>query len=74
MKIASKLQQGVKVERILDDIRDGICEDVKREHLLTRQDILNIRRQYNIEGIQRHNNDHTSLRVWVAELRSHHNL
>ena len=64
------MQQGVKVERILDDIRDSICEDVKREHLLTRQDILNIRRQYNIEGIQRHNNDHTSLRAWVEELRS----
>ena len=41
-----------------------------REHLITRQDILNIWRQYNIDGIKRHHNDHTSLQVWIEELKS----
>ena len=36
---------------------------MNREHLITRQDILNIRRQYNIEGIELHHNDHTSLQA-----------
>ena len=35
------------------------------EHLVTRQDILNIKRQFNIE---RNKNDHTSLQAWVEEL------
>ena len=50
MKIASKLQQGVKVERTLDDIRDSICEDVKHEHLLTRQDITTIIQAYTVKN------------------------
>ena len=44
--------------------------NMNREHLITRQDILNIRRQYNIEGIEQHHNDHTSLQAWVEELKS----
>ncbi len=51
-KIASKLHQGVAIDKILDDVRDdtlstGIC----REQLLSRQDILNIQRQLNFESI-----------------------
>ena len=61
----SKLQQGVKVDRILDDIRDSVWNDMTCEHLVTRQDILNIKRQFNIE---RNKNDHTSLQAWVEEL------
>ena len=41
-----------------------------REHLVTRRDILNIKRQFNIEGIERNKNDHTSLQAWVEELHS----
>ena len=39
--IASKLRQGVSMERILDDIRDSVHNSVDREHLLTRQDLHN---------------------------------
>ena len=55
MTVASKLQQGVKVDRILDDIRDSVWNDMTCEHLVTRQDILNIKRQFNIE---RNKNDY----------------
>lgn len=37
------------MDRILDDIRDGVLEEVSREHLVSRQDILNIRRRLNID-------------------------
>ena len=36
--------KAVKVDRILDDIRDSVWNDMTREHLVTRQDILNIKR------------------------------
>ena len=70
MKVAAKTQQGVSIDRILDDIRESVHGNMNREHLITRQDILNIRRQYNKEGIERHHNDHTSLQAWVEELKS----
>ena len=64
MKVATAR---VKIEKSMDDIRDNVSSEMKRDHLLTQQDI---RRQYNIEGIERHHNDYTSILTWVEELRS----
>ena len=70
MNIAGKLQEGVAMDRILDDIRDTISPDgVTREHLVTRKDIHNIRVQHNIEGIMRHKNDLTSVCAWIEEMK-----
>ena len=70
-KIAAKLQQGVTVEKILDEIRDTLVDGgIHREHIVTRQDINNVRLQYNIEGIQRHPNDLTSVCAWVEEMHT----
>ena len=68
--IAAKLQEGVSEKKILDDIRDDIPSQIGREHLVTLQDIQNIRRKYNIEGIQRHQNDHQSVSICVEEMAS----
>ena len=43
LKIAAKVQQGVSLERILDDVRDNIHSEVTREHLVVRQDVHNIK-------------------------------
>ena len=68
--IAAKLIQGVSMTKILDDIRDNVAENgLQREHLTTRQDIRNISRQYNIEGVEKHANDHTSIAAWVEEMK-----
>ena len=61
--IAIKLKDGVSMEKILDDIRDTVTDHVSRVHLVTRQDLYNIKRQYNIEGIARHSNDHVSTSI-----------
>ena len=51
MELAAKLQQGVSMERILDDIRDSVGDGLNREHLIRRQDLHNITwHQCNIEG------------------------
>ena len=69
LDIASKLQ-GVKMERILDNIRDSVGLQMERKHLVTKQDIHNVKRQYNIDGMQRHRNDHTSVQAWVEECKT----
>ena len=43
MEIASKLNQGVSMEHILDDIRDTVTDGMHREHLVTSQDLHNIK-------------------------------
>lgn len=56
-KIAAKLEAGVNIDRILDDIRDDIPDGkVNRQQLLKKQDIHNLKRQLNISGIQKHKN------------------
>ena len=70
LEIARKLQLGITIERILDDIRDSCQSGIRREHLITRQDVRNVRLQYNIEGIMRHTNDLTSVKAWINEMKS----
>lgn len=68
--IAAKLHDGVSINAILDSIRDGVHDIVGRAELTCRQDIHNIRQQYNIEGIQYHKNDHCSVHMWVENAKS----
>ena len=69
--VAQKLNDGVTVPRILDFIREDVDKQsphYTRQHIITKQDVYNIKRQFNIEGIQRHKDDQTSLCAWVSEL------
>ena len=69
MEISYKLQQGIAMDKILDDIRDeGGTVTVGRQHLINKQDITNIKRKLNIDGIQMHENDHFSVCAWVQEM------
>ena len=69
MEISYKLQKGIAMDKILDDIRDeGGTVTVGRQHLINKQDITNIKRKLNIDGIQRHENDHFSVCAWVQEM------
>ena len=70
MELAAKLLQGVTMERILDDIRDSVCNKLHREHLVIRQDLHNIKKKYNMDGVIRHKNDLTSVTAWVEEMKT----
>ena len=64
-KIAAKLHDGVSIEKILDDIRDSMpIGQNSHEQLLSRQDILNIQHQLNVESIQKHTNHLLSTCAW----------
>ena len=66
--IASKLAQGVNMTSILDFIRDSQIGPLSRDHLTTRSDIHNIKHQYNINYMQKDNDDAKSMMYWVAEM------
>ena len=69
LEIAKKLQLGVTIDRILDDIRDNCNnEGITREHLVTRLDVRNIKYQYNVEGIIRHKNDLDSVLARINQM------
>ncbi|GFS36673.1 uncharacterized protein TNIN_456671 [Trichonephila inaurata madagascariensis] len=63
--IARKLENKIPVEAILDDIRNSMNQKLERIHLITRQDIKNIKEEYNIssDGIL-DSNDVVSVNKW----------
>ena len=68
LDIAAKLVQGVSTDHILDRIRESVGNELKRIHLLTRQDIRNIERSFGIKTIERHEDDAISVDSWVKEM------
>ena len=72
VSIAKKLQDGVNIDRVLDQVRDDVCGTLTlgRQHLVNKQDIRNIEKQFNVDGIQKHTADSQSVHAWVQELQS----
>ena len=68
--MAAKLQQGVKNNRILNDIRSNVSESFSRVHLVDKQDIKNIASSFDIDEVQRHFNDQDSVLSWIHEWQS----
>ena len=67
-KISNQLQAGVSVDKIMYEIRDvSLSKGIKREHLVVKLDIKNIARLLNLDNIQKHSNDQTSVSLWVKE-------
>ena len=70
LTVAGKLREGVAIDSILDHIRDQASDSLRREHLISHQDVHNVKRQYKIDGVEQHRNDQTSVCAWVEELQS----
>lgn len=64
--IAGRLQQGVSSTRVIGDVRDNITE-LGRLHLITKQDIRNIEREFGLQLIERHKDDATSVRSTMCK-------
>ena len=69
MRIAAKLQMGISIDRILDDVHDEVTGLIKKEYLISRQDVHNIKSQLDLHSIEKHQNDLFSVSAWVAEMR-----
>lgn len=71
--VAAKLQEGVSMDKIMDNIRDDLDDEsvITREHLAVRQYVYNIKRILNLDNIIKHSNDQTSVAMWVKEVQEH---
>lgn len=68
--IAAKLQQGVSLDAVLDGVRESLDKTLQRKHLLVRQDLCNIMRDFDLSHSERlHSNDHTSVLLWVESMK-----
>ena len=56
------------IQHILDTIRDNVGDRFERIHLISRKDIRNIERAYGLNGDRRHDDDATSVELWVNEM------
>jgi len=68
--IAAKLSQGVSMNSVMDYTSDSMCGPLNRDHLVTRLDLHNIKQQYNINCMQKANEDADSVLYWVQEMKS----
>ena len=50
LSIASKLQGGVPIDKVLDQVRSDLPDTLGRGHIVNKQDIRNIERQFGVEG------------------------
>ncbi|GBN08199.1 hypothetical protein AVEN_220868-1 [Araneus ventricosus] len=62
----------IPFDTILDEIRDGVSDSrLERIHLLTKKDIYNIEKMYNLQSSgQRHINDAVIVDAWVREMQN----
>ncbi|XP_068083939.1 uncharacterized protein [Anabrus simplex] len=72
VSIAADIANKIPFQAILDRIRDSVSDSkLERIHLLTKQDLYNIERCYNLcSSSIRHQNDGTSVEAWVSEVNS----
>ena len=66
-EIAAKLQQGVKRDKIIEDIRESVPSSFSPHHLIDNEDLKNIEKAFGLKNIQRHANDQTSVLSWIHE-------
>ena len=65
--IAAKLQQGVSKEKILDNMQNNVGTEFLHDHIIDKQDVINIQCAYGLEEVQRHADDQTSVLAWIPE-------
>ncbi|XP_054257441.1 uncharacterized protein LOC128985204 [Macrosteles quadrilineatus] len=64
--IATKIAQKIPFDAIIDEVQKTVTKEVTRRHLLTKQDLRNIVREYSLDSeCVRHTNDAISVEKWV---------
>lgn len=70
IEIASKIASKIPFDVILDDVQETVDPNLglKRKHLLTKQDLRNVVREYSLESeCIRHSDDAHSVEAWVEQ-------
>ena len=59
------------MQRMINNVRDGVSSGITREHLVTKQDVRKIKKiSITFEGVMRLKNDNISTCAWIKELES----
>ena len=66
-EIAAQIQRGVSKDKILHDIRNNVGTTFYRHHLVSNEDLKNIKNAFGLNEIQRHPNDQQSVLSWIKE-------
>ena len=66
-EIALKIREGISRDRVLDEIRESLSNDLHRQHLVDKKDLCNISTAYGLDNIRRHGNDQQSVLAWIKE-------
>ena len=70
-QIAAQINEGVSVDRILEDIREETLEeDIKRHQIVVKKDLDNIKRSFGLSDFKKHENDQESVRAWIEEWKN----
>ena len=69
LNVAAKLHAKVKIDAILDDIRDSVYGKLNRVHLTTKKDLHNISHSFGLNGFLTDIDDAQSVKLWVEEMR-----
>uniref|UniRef100_A0A6P7GNR7 Uncharacterized protein LOC114344641 n=1 Tax=Diabrotica virgifera virgifera TaxID=50390 RepID=A0A6P7GNR7_DIAVI len=74
-KIAQRIATKVPFSEILNEVRESVTEsDVYRRHLVTRKDLHNIEKGFNLSSFAiRHPNDAISVESWINEMKQKQN-
>ncbi|KAH6932142.1 hypothetical protein HPB50_003045 [Hyalomma asiaticum] len=69
--IAAKLQEGVPMDKVLEDARLSMDDKLERINLITKQDLRNIKRDARASGTAKrwHGKDYASVQLWVEMMR-----
>lgn len=71
-RIAADLSLNIPKQQVLEDVRETFDGDLHRVHLLTKKDLKNIERSYNLQGnVKRHSDDFQSLELWIEEAKQY---
>lgn len=77
-KLATKIAAKIPFEAILDDVQTSVNDRLQRSHLITKQDLRNIARDFSLDSprssdLVDHSNDTFSADAWVEKERSSDN-
>lgn len=56
------------MEKILDDIRDNDHDILKVQTLITKKDLWNIKRDFNLYEGRQHSSDYISVNIWIHRM------
>lgn len=56
------------MEKVLDDIRDNVQDVLKVQTLITKKDLWNIKRDFNLYEGRQHSSDYISVNMWINKM------